>query len=418
MERETGMGDGGRRTAMATAGALFLMVGACGPVAHWMAGPSGLAPEDMDANLSPGARRLIEHAFADVEPGALRDHHVHVLGLGTGGTGTWVNPKLLTWSSPLAKFKTLVYLEGSGVTDGPHADRQYMERLVRLIRSIPGHGKYGLLAFDYHYHEDGTVDRENSVFHVPNDYVVRLAAEYPDLFFPIVSVHPYRRDAVAALERWAAEGVRLVKWLPNVQGMDPSTPRNDPFYRALKTHRMALLTHVGKEEAVDVGLDQALGNPLLYRRPLDMGVTVIMAHAGSLGENADLDRPGEAASNFDLVLRLMEDPRYAGTLFADISAITQVNRIPTALTRLLERGDLHPRLIDGSDYPLPAIDVVVQTSALARHGLLTDEEARYLDEIFAYNPLLFDYVVKRTVRSPRTGGRLPAAIFTNRGVHP
>jgi hypothetical protein len=30
-------------------------------------------------------------------------------------------------------------------------------------------------------------------------------------------MHPYRHDAIAELERVAAQGVRVIKWLPNVQ---------------------------------------------------------------------------------------------------------------------------------------------------------------------------------------------------------
>ena len=50
-----------------------------------------------------------------------------------------------------------------------------------------------------------------------------------------------------------------------------------------------------------------------------------------------------------------------------------------------------------------------------KHGLITKEERGHLNEIYDYNPLLFDYVVKRTIRHPNTGERLSATIFQ---VHP
>jgi hypothetical protein len=201
-------------------------------------------------------------------------------------------------------------------------------------------------------------------------------------------------------------------------GIDASRERHDAYYRTLIERNMVLLTHVGEEQAVEAEEDQRLGNPLLFRRPLELGVTVVMAHAASLGSNEDLDHPGEMASNFELFLRLMDEPRYERHLYGEISAMTQVNRLPEPLLVLLERTDLHHRLINGSDYPLPAINVVIQTRALVRYGLLTPEERQRLNEIYDYNPLLFDYAVKRTIRHPESGNRFPASVFMGADLGP
>jgi hypothetical protein len=178
----------------------------------------------------------------------------------------------------------------------------------------------------------------------------------------------------------------------------------------MKKYDMVLLTHAGKEKSLDV-CSQALGNPLLLRRPLDQGVKVILAHCASAGRNADLDHPGVQADNFDLFLRLMETERYRGLLFADISALTQVNRTPQPILELIRRPELHSRLVNGSDYPLPAINCLIWTRKLARMGLITSQERRCLNEIYNYNPLLFDYVLKRTIRDPVTGKQLPVSVF-------
>ena len=142
-----------------------------------------------------------------------------------------------------------------------------------------------------------------------------------------------------------------------------------------------------------------------------------MAHAASLGSNEDLDHPGTSALNFDLFLRLMDEPRYRGRLFGEISAMTQENRLPGPLLGLLARTDLHPRLVNGSDYPLPAINVVIQTSSLVRHGMITEKERTGLNEIYDYNPLTFDYVLKRTLRHPETGARFATSIFTGANLY-
>jgi predicted TIM-barrel fold metal-dependent hydrolase len=278
-----------------------------------------------------------------------------------------------------------------------------------------------ILAFDHYYHPDGTLDRGKGTFYVPNDYVVQLADQYPEVFIPIISVHPDRPDALAELEKWAKRGVRFVKWLPNAQGIDPSARRHDGFYAVMKKYHMILLTHTGMERSV-ASSSQAFGNPLLLRRPLDLGVKVIMAHCASAGRNADLDHPGVEADNFDLFLRLMATDRYRGLLFADISALTQLNRTSQHILELIRRPELHDRLVNGSDYPLPAINCLIWTRKLVWLGLITHRERRALNEICNYNPLLFDYVLKRTIRDPVTGKQLPAKVFMkNPGileVHP
>jgi mannonate dehydratase len=78
---------------------------------------------------------------------------------------------------------------------------------------------------------------------------------------------------------------------------------------------------------------------------------------------------------------------------------------------MIERQDLHSRLVNGSDYPLPAINVVIWTSSLASDGFITADERLLLNEIYDVNPLLFDYVLKRTLRHPETGDRFPPGVF-------
>jgi uncharacterized protein len=68
-------------------------------------------------------------------------------------------------------------------------------------------------------------------------------------------------------------------------------------------------------------------------------------------------------------------------------------------------------MVNGSDYPLPAVNAAIWTSQLLVHGMITTEERKWLNEIYRFNPLLFDYVVKRTLRDPRSGVRLPAVLF-------
>jgi predicted TIM-barrel fold metal-dependent hydrolase len=360
----------------------------------------------------PAAQLLIDRAFRDLDPQRPAiDVHVHALGLGQGGDGTLVNPDKLSGRHPFKRFETGLYLKATGVRDMAHFDRDYLDVLVARARAFPHPVKLFLLAMDKNYKSDGTADPARTEFHVPNAYVFGAAARYPDLFVPVMSIHPARPDAIQELEACAAKGGRLLKWLPNAQGIDPADPHYDAFYRRMKDLRVVLLTHAGEEKAVAVKDAQALGNPLRLRRPLDLGVTVIVAHCASLGKNADLDHPGKRVPNFDLFLRLMDDPKYQGQLYGDLSAITQINRLPTALQTLLARPDLEARLINGSDYPLPGVDLVIWTRRLVELGMISPVERRALNALWKRNPLLFDFVLKRTLKDPKTGRRLPVSIF-------
>ena len=292
------------------------------------------------------------------------------------------------------------------------ADSEFVDRLVALVHHIPQHGRYRLLAFDKNYRPDGSVHLEKTEFYVPNSYVFQLAERYPNLFIPNISVNPYRPDAIQELEKWAARGARVVKWLPNAMGIDPSNPACDSFYRKMKELDLILLSHGGEEKAVEAAEDQKLGNPLLLRRALDHGVKVIVAHCAGLGSNEDLDDPArKKVSNFDLFLRLMDDKKYEGLVFGEISAMTQFNRLGKPLTTILSRTDLHDRLVNGSDYPLPAVNVLIRTRPLEKLGYLTVAECESLKEIYHFNPLLFDFVLKRTAKVPGTSKQLPASVF-------
>jgi len=379
---------------------------------HFIGGAFKHQPEELRNRLSANAADLVKRAFDDIDPARLVDHHTHVAGIGTSPTGAFVNPKMRTWGHPFHHLKFKVYLSAAGVADVEHADTELIKRLVNLVRNISNHGKHRLLAFDKNYSPDGSPNLEKTEFYVPNEYVFALAEQHPDLFVPNISVNPYRPDALAELEKWALRGARVVKWLPNAMGINPSDPKCDPFYQRMKELGLILLSHGGEEKAVEADEDQKLGNPLLLRRALDHGVKVIVAHCAGLGENEDLDRPDKKSThNFDLFMRLMNEKRYEGLVFGEISAMTQFNRIGKPLTTILERADLHERLVNGSDYPLPAVNVLIRTKPLVKGGYIEPDERESLNEIYDYNPLLFDFVLKRTLRLPGTNKRLPATIF-------
>jgi mannonate dehydratase len=95
----------------------------------------------------------------------------------------------------------------------------------------------------------------------------------------------------------------------------------------------------------------------------------------------------------------MDDPRYRATLYGDISSVAQLNRAGPALIALLERGEWHPRLLNGSDYPLPGIVPIYSMSRLTELGVIEHRLAPVLAAVREHNPLLFDFVLKRHLRA-------------------
>lgn len=361
-----------------------------------------------------GRHGIVQAAFDGLDPANVWDTHVHLIGVGDGGSGAWVTPAMDSLAHPLQYAQKRFYLNAGCAQGAPGIDTAYLARLMRLQDDFPPGTRLMLLAFDYNFDASGSRREDLSAFHTPNTYAFALARRFPDRFVAIASVHPYRANAIETLESAAREVARAVKWLPSAMGMDPASPRCDRFYEALVRLRLPLLTHAGEELAVHGGEAQALGNPLKLRRALDHGVTVIVAHCASLGEGADLDKGpnGPSVPNFELFARLMNEPRYEGKLYGDISAMTQSNRLGSPLDAILERAEWHPRLLNGSDYPLPAVMPIFSLKNMTERGYLRASEAAVLSEIRRYNALLFDFVLKRSIA--RNGRRLGGAIFETR----
>ena len=132
----------------------------------------------------------------------------------------------------------------------------------------------------------------------------------------------------------------LVKWLPSIQLVDPSDEAHLPYYEKLVELGLPLLCHTGDERSFTAAEDE-LADPSRLEQALRAGVTVIAAHAATTGEN-------EGRRNYDRLLEMIHEyPR----LYADLSALTQINRLGH-LDRVLEEEALRSRLLYGSDYPL------------------------------------------------------------------
>ena len=368
------------------------------------------------ANLA--ALPIVRDAWAGLRADRVWDVHAHLFGNGRSGQGIWVEPDYDRPRSLGARVRHAFFSNAGCV--GPDEDRMdqaMVARLSRLVDDLPPGAKVMLLAFECTYDEAGKRREDLTTFCVPNDYAQRIAKSRPDRYEWIASVHPYRADAIQALEAARAGGARAVKWLPPTMGIDLRAPQSLAFYDALQRLDLPLLVHVGDEQAVAGARRHDLANPLFLRVPLERGVRVIAAHCATLGTGADLDAgsadKAREIPNFDLFARLMAEKRFEGRLFGDLSAVTQANRAAT-LPQLLEKvPQWEGRLLNGSDYPLPGVIPLFSPQRMVSAGLLDESLLPGLRDLRQTNALLFDFVLKRNLR--HRGQRIPDSAFETRG---
>lgn len=356
---------------------------------------------------------LMQAVWEGLDSHQVWDCHTHLVGSGDSGSGAWFSPEMDSVWHPLLRLQKLFYMNAGCVHQAPgQMDQSYIERLHNLMDGMAPGFKAILLAFDWRHDENGKPDPKHSIFHIPNAYAAEVARRYPAYFEWAASIHPYRADCEEALQQAVQDGARAVKWLPSAMGIDPASPRCDKFYRALAQSGLALISHAGRELAVQGG-SQDDGNPLKLRRAMDHGARVVVAHCASDGNDMDLDQGvhGPRLNSFELFARLMNEARYEKLVFADISALTQVNRA-WALKAVLQRTDWHPRLLNGSDYPLPGVMPLFSAGKLAEMGLLDQAAVPWLKEVRAHNPLLFDFALKRLLRFEGQG--FPVSTFETR----
>lgn len=262
------------------------------------------------------------------------DCHIHLVGNGRKGNGCWL--KMGGWHRMMGGMMArMVAMPISFLHED--FDEVYVARIVEMLRtSSLDHAL--LLAQDEVYNEDGSKRRFGS-FHVPNDYLFSVCETYLE-FLPAVSIHPARRDALEELDRCLERGARALKLLPNCLDVNCSLPRYDSFWEKMAAAGLPLLAHTGGEMTVPVA-NPRYQDPEFLRRPLDIGVKVIAAHAASRSGLFDRDY-------FDHLVEMMEEFPH---LYADTSALNTPFR--SAVLSKIVRCHLQDRFIHGSDYPVP-----------------------------------------------------------------
>lgn len=212
-------------------------------------------------------------------------------------------------------------------------------KVVETVEGTPELDAVALLAFDAVYRWDGEIDRQNTHLYVTNEYARSLAASHPKLLFAC-SVHPYRRDAAAEIERCVKAGAVLCKWLPIVQGFSPADRECEAVYEVLAHYGLPLVCHTGGEKSLP-NLRPDTADPRLLEGALRRGVKVIMAHCGTRSAPFETDY-------YEAFRRCVLDYEHC---YGDTSALC----LPTrwyGLARAAEDEQVRKKLVHGSDWPI------------------------------------------------------------------
>jgi predicted TIM-barrel fold metal-dependent hydrolase len=269
-------------------------------------------------------------------PPGIVDMHCHVAGIGAGGSGCFVSSKLRD------NFRFNIYLRSFGVSRKEveeHGDGIVADRISESLAKSVYVNKAVLLALDGVVGPDGQLDTNRTEVYVPDEFVADMAARHTNLLFG-ASVNPYRTDALERLEWAKAHGAVLVKWIPPIMEINPDDPKLIPFYKKMVELDLPLLSHTGAEKSFSRA-DEGFGDPEKLRLPLSLGVKVIAAHIASSDSYHGERGP-------DRLARLM---REYPNLYADISALTQINK-PGCLKEALTKPEFSGRLVYGTDFPL------------------------------------------------------------------
>lgn len=215
-----------------------------------------------------------------------------------------------------------------------------------------------LLAFDAYHDDEGrqapppaTRAQLGSDIYTSNSHVHAACRRHPQRFLFGASIHPYRPEAVACVDEVFRRGACLLKWIPLHQNIDVADARTLAVLRRCAALGLPILVHYNEEFTLTTqhpayqSVTALLAVLRRLRREGAMPITIV-AHVAT-----PVTPIGELRSHEALLEALVGD--LADTpLFADISALTSWGKVGF-LRKIAQRQDLHPKLLFGSDFPVP-----------------------------------------------------------------
>jgi uncharacterized protein len=234
-----------------------------------------------------------------------------------------------------------------------------------------------VVAFDQYHTFDGQALGQRrhrwqvgSDLYVSNTYVRQLWRRHPERILFGASIHPYRQQggmsATDMLDEVVKAGAVLIKWLPLAQNIDAEDPRTVAFLRRAADLRMPVLIHCGAEAALG-NLHPHFKDPAPLLRSLsrlrDEGhmPTVIVAHAASPPL-----WPVTPAGTLWTLLGALKGEFAGAPLYTDVAGLTMFNKA-IWLKRLAHMPEIHHKLVQGSDFPIPPIPLMFRRQLGGRY---------------------------------------------------
>ncbi|KAB8027746.1 amidohydrolase family protein [Fluviispira multicolorata] len=272
------------------------------------------------------------------------DFHVHLAGSGCAQSG-------IILGKSFEKRPAFLYLKYSQKISKEQMlsdiDLIWIKRISDLVMSSDFLTKAVVLCFDSVYNENGDQNLDLSQLYVPNDWGIFATQKFKDTFLLGASVHPYRKDFLDELEKCNKNNVFLIKWLPSAMGIDPEHKLCLPFYEALKYFKIPLLSHADREFTFGEPISGWLKFNHLKKLkvPLEMGVNVIAAHAGTPSQ---IELAVEMANQYE-------------NFYLDTSGLFNPSRARSAvkLFRIAQKSVLKERLLFGTDWPVPVFPLLL-----------------------------------------------------------
>ena len=340
---------------------------------------------------SVGCACLPPRPYRAVEPipDGIVDMHCHIAGIGAGGSGCFISPKLRD------NWRFNIYLRAFGVTRQEveaKGDALIGEKVSASLAQSRFVSAAIILALDGVVDADGRLDTNRTEVYFPNEFVAQLCAAHTNLLFG-ASVNPYRTDAIERLVWAKNHGAVLVKWIPPIMAINPDDPKLIPFYKKMVELKLPLLCHTGEEKSFSHA-DDSFGDPEKLRLPLSQGVTVIAAHIAS-------SETFQGERGPDRLARLM---REFPNLYSDISALTDLNK-PGYLREALTKPEFAGRLVYGTDFPL------INTALNSPWYWLRLSLKQKLEIVRTKNPWDGDVMLKHDLGVPTEIFARPAKMF-------
>lgn len=364
-------------------------------------------PEEF-GKLSESSKQFVSDINKDYRSQTI-DYRLPILAFGTDKQH-YLNPKYTGWRSPAKRFSFLTLASAAGISNNSlntlstnELSKQYEYRLVRQLRLREKPSRAVISALDYFYTADGKIDFAKTSYRTSNQQVLDISQRWPELFLPAVSVHPFRLDALARLKVWHKQGVKYLNIAPSIQGVDPSDSRLEPYWNAVKQLGFTVITTSGHASSSYIHSNNDWGNPWLWEPVLRRGIKVVMQGLGGIGEYSNPYAEGGVQHTYEIFMEMTEK-RYGYLLFGDLAGITEKQAIPDMLQVSLQNPNLNKHLVYASNYPFSAQQRALVLDKLAEQLFITADEVTALEEVYQYNPLLMDKLLKTSLRLPQTQG--------------